>query len=427
MVKIKTTFFYSFIILTNLLTACEPGEDQTNSKGKINHFVHREGKNIVTADGQPILLRGMNLGNWLLPEGYMWKLKVNTAEWQIKQMIKELVGPAEARNFWKQYYDTYITEQDIQFIKKIGLNSIRLPFNFRILSPEDYPEIWLNSGFDLLDWVIKWSKKAGLYVILDMHSAPGGQTGTNIDDSYGHPWLFESEESISRLIQIWTKIAERYKNETTIIGYDLLNEPIPHFEEYQKYNNQLEPIYKRIVSAIREVDKNHMIFLGGARWNTNFQVFGTPFDSNVVYTFHKYWMDPVQEQIQEYVDFREKYNVPIWMGESGENKDEWIAQYRELLERNNIGWCFWPYKKMDAESCIRTFKRPQNWDEIIKYAQSPRVEVVKIKEFRPTFERGRTALQGFLENIRFEKTKINQGYVKALGMTPPVEGKRTGQ
>lgn len=413
-----------FIVILLISSSMMDGysvEKQSDSKNKKNAFVRTQGKQIVTADGQPLFLRGINLGNWLLPEGYMWKLRINTAEWQIRQMIRELVGPAEARNFWKQYYDTYITEDDLRFIKKLGLNSIRVPFNFRLFTPEDYPDIWLESGFELMDRVIRWSKQAGLYVILDMHAAPGGQTGTNIDDSHGHPWLFESPESQERLIRIWAKIAERYRDEEAVIGYDLLNEPIPHFEEYQKYNGLLEPLYKRIVAAIREVDSNHIIFLGGARWNTNFQVFGQPFDENVVYTFHKYWMDPVHEEIQEFLDFRDQYNVPLWMGESGENSDEWVRQYRELLEQNDIGWCFWPYKKMQATSCLRTFAPPQHWDKIIGYEQTPRVEMVNVKDYRPSLEEARAALLGFLDHIRFEHTTINEGYIRALGLEIPAE------
>ena len=110
-----------------------------------------------------------------------------------------------------------------------------------------------------------------------MHCAPGGQTGANIDDSWGYPWLYDSPEA-SSTIAIWKRIAAHYRDSETVLGYDLLNEPIPHFPELQKYNSKLEPIYKRIVAAIREVDKNHVIILGGAQWDTNFAVFGPPFD-----------------------------------------------------------------------------------------------------------------------------------------------------
>ena len=216
-------------VLAFAFDACTESEQSTGA----NRFVRAEGKHVVTPEGDPLKLRGINLGNWLLPEGYMFKLEVTTAHWQMQQVIKELVGPAEARAFWRQYYQTYITREDIRFIKQTGCNSLRVPFNYKLLTPEDYPEIWLESGFALLDSVIAWSKQEGLYVILDMHAAPGGQTGTNIDDSAGHPWLFESAESQERAIAIWRKLAKRYRDEPTVIAYDLLNEPIPHFEGYE--------------------------------------------------------------------------------------------------------------------------------------------------------------------------------------------------
>jgi aryl-phospho-beta-D-glucosidase BglC (GH1 family) len=296
------------------------------------------------------------------------------------------------------------------------MNSIRVPFNYKLLTPEDHPEIWLERGVALLDSAIAWCKQEGLYTILDMHAAPCGQTGTNIDDSAGHPWLFESAECQDRTIDIWRKIAERYRDETTVMGYDLLNEPIPHFAGYEKFNPLLEPLYKRLVAAIRAVDPHHIIFLGGAQWNTNFKVFGPPFDGHLVYNFHKYWMEPVQQQIQEYVDFREKYNVPLWMSESGENTDEWIASYRQLLEKNDIGWCFWPYKKMDATSCIRAFQRPSHWDEIAAFAKVCWVDPEAIKKHRPPLEHSRAALKEFITNVRFQNNSVNGGYIKALGL-----------
>ncbi len=392
------------------------GCEKSRTPPPLAGFVRAEGSQIVAPAGNPIKLRGINLGNWLLPEGYMFKLEVATAHWQIQQVIKELVGPAEAHEFWKQYYDSYITAEDIHFLKSLGLNSIRVPFNYKLLTPEDHPEVWLEQGFELLDRVIKWSKAESLYVILDMHAAPGGQTGTNIDDSAGHPWLFENAACQERAIVIWRKIAKRYRDETTVLGYELLNEPIPHFEEYQKFNPLLEPLYKRMVAAMREVDSHHLIVLGGAQWNTNFKVFGPPFAGNLVYAFHKYWMDPVQQQIQEFVDFRDQHNAPIWMSESGENTDLWIKTYRELLEQNDIGWCFWPYKKMEVTSCMRSFAPPPYWDEIVAFAKVHHVDPADIKKHRPPIEHSRAALAGLLNNIRFQNNSVNTGYVAALGL-----------
>jgi hypothetical protein len=117
-------------------------------------------------------------------------------------------------------------------------------------------------------------------------------------------------------------------------------------------NPSLEPVYKKLADEIRKVDAHHILFLGGAPWDSNFSVFGKPFDANVAYTFHKYWTPPDESVIRQYVDFRERYDVPIWMGESGENTDEWIAQFVKTLEKNNIGWAFWPCKKMEKASAV---------------------------------------------------------------------------
>lgn len=379
-------------------------------------FARVEGKQILTPAGEPILLRGINLGNWLMPEGYMFKFEVATAPWQIEQLVKELVGPAEANAFWKKFRANYITAADIRYLKQIGLNSLRLPFNYKLLTPEDYPHVWLEEGFALLDSAIAWSKAEGLFVILDMHAAPCGQTGTNIDDSVGHPWLFESTECQDRLVEVWQKLATRYRNESTVLGYDLLNEPIPHFEGYDRFNPQLEPLYKRLVTAIRAIDPHHIIFLGGAQWNSNFKIFGAPFDKNLVYTFHKYWTPPEQSQIQEYLDYSAKHNIPLWLGESGENTDEWINTFRTLLETHDIGWCFWPYKKMDATSCIRSFEQPPYWDEIVAYEKVRNLDPEKIKQHRPPIAHSRAALAALLDGVRFDRTRVHAGYVAALGL-----------
>ena len=379
-------------------------------------FVTTRGKQFFTPDGKQLKLKGINLGNWLLPEGYMFKFKTASSPRLIHTAINQLVGEDEGRRFWKNFRDNYITAEDIHFIKQSGFNSIRVPFNYRLFVSGDDPQKLEGEGYELLERVVRWSKQEGLYVIFDMHGAPGGQTGDNIDDSWGHPFLFESTESQELTTKIWQKIAARYQNEPIVLGYDLLNEPIATHFNADYFNPKLEPLYRKIVTGIREVDKNHIIFLGGAQWNNNFKVFGPPFDNKLAYTFHKYWMEVNQQAIQEYVDFSNKYNVPLWMGESGENTDEWIASYRTLLESNDIGWCFWPYKKLDATSCIASVNRPTDWDAIIAFADHPRTTFEDVRKNRPAQEKIKNALDGYLENIKFKNCRINQGYLKALGL-----------
>jgi len=381
-----------------------------------SRFITTRGKAIVSSDGKPLILKGINLGNWLLPEGYMFKFKQTNSPRLIQTAINELIGEDEARRFWKTYHDNYITREDISFIKRSGFNSVRVPFSYRLfVSDATVPKLE-GPGYELLDRVVDWCRKEGLYVILDMHAAPGGQTGDNIDDSWGYPFLFESNESQDLTASLWRKIAVRYRNDPTVIGYDLLNEPIAPYFDTASLNLKLEPLYRKIVSAIREVDKNHVVYLGGAQWDSNFKIFGPPFDDKLVYTFHKYWVPVKVDAIQPYLDFRTKYNVPIWMGESGENTDEWIDSFRKLLESNDIGWCFWPYKKLDATSCIVSIKRPEDWDSIIAFADGPRTTFEEVRKHRPPKEKVEKALSDYLERIKFANCRINQGYLKALGL-----------
>ncbi|MBE0538843.1 MAG: cellulase family glycosylhydrolase [Ignavibacterium sp.] len=389
----------------------------SNTFPQENNFVTVNGKEIITPDGKPILLKGINLGNWLNPEGYMFRFENVSSFRLIDNTLKELVGADEANRFWKSFRDNYITKNDIHFIKASGLNHIRMPFNFKLFLVEDHPDIWLDEGFKRLDDVIKWCKEENLYVVLDLHAAPGGQTGDNIDDSWSYPFLFEDEQAQQTTIALWKKLAARYKDETIVIGYDLLNEPIPHYlENKEELNQLLELLYKKITSAIREVDSNHIIFIGGAQWNTNFKIFGKPFDNKLVYTFHKYWMPPVQEQIQDYVDFSNKYNVPMWLGESGENEYAWIDSFRVLLENNNIGWCFWPYKKMDSNRGMVQFPKTKEWEEIIKYAEIPKNNFEEIRNAKPEKTVIKKALSDLIENIKFKSCSVNEGYLKALGI-----------
>jgi aryl-phospho-beta-D-glucosidase BglC (GH1 family) len=378
--------------------------------------VATRGKEIVSPDGKPLLLRGINLGNWLLPEGYMFKFKTTNSPRLIQAAISELIGEDEARQFWKTYRDNYISRADISFIKQSGFNSVRVPFNYRLFVSDSMVPSLEGPGYELLDRVVDWCRREGLYVVLDMHAAPGGQTGDNIDDSWGYPFLFESSDSQELTVRLWRKIAARYRDQPTVIGYDLLNEPIAHYFDAASLNPKLEPLYRKIVAGIREVDRNHIIFLGGARWDTDFKVFGPPFDRKLAYTFHKYWMTVNQEAIQEYLTFRDKYNVPVWMGESGENTDEWINAFRKLLEAHNIGWCFWPYKKLDATSCIVSINSPQDWAAIITFADGPRTTFEEVRKHRPPKEKVQKALGDYLERIKFANCKINQGYLKALGL-----------
>lgn len=386
------------------------------SQNVSKRFFTVKGKEIIDLDEKPILLKGINLGNWLVPEGYMFHFKKINSPRLIYDFFNVLIGETEANKFWETFRENYIIKEDIKFIKKLGFNSVRIPFNYRLFVT-GYPYYELKGvGYELLDKAIKWCKEENLYVILDMHCAPGGQTGDNIDDSYGYPFLFEDEFSQDLTAKIWKRLAEIYKDEEIILGYDLLNEPIAHYFDKEKLKPKLVPLYKKITEVIREVDTNHIIIYGGAIWDSDFSVFTEPIDSKAIYTFHKYWTPPTQEVIQDYIDFREKFNVPIWLGESGENTNEWIKEFREVLEKNNIGWCFWPYKKLESERGIVSIKKPDGYDEIIKFANEFELSYEFIRKNKPDTEKVKKILSQYLENIKHKNCIINYDYIKALGL-----------
>ena len=380
-------------------------------------FIGVQGKALIDPQGKPFLMKGTNLGNWLVPEGYMFKFKNANAPRLIQEVMNELLGPDEAKQFWKKYLDSYITEADIHYLKSIGMNSIRIPFHYKLFTDEEYlGGHGIARGFELMDRVLGWCRKEGLYVILDMHCAPAGQTGDNIDDGYGYPYLFESEESQALTIQIWKNIAAHYANDCIVLGYDLLNEPIAHYFDKATLNPKLEPLYKKITAAVRESDKNHLIFLGGAQWDSDFKPFGAPFDNKLVYTFHKYWTPATTAVIQDYLDFGRKYNVPLYCGETGENTDEWVRDFRKVLDSNSVGWHFWPYKKAENTKGIVEFPLPKNYDQVIQYAELPRTTFEDIRKARPkNMEEVKAALYGFITNSLFATCTPNKGYVEALG------------
>ena len=396
--------------LAGLYATSSLSSGQAQSRGG---FVHTSGKDLISPSGGKLRLRGINLGNWLEPEGYMFLFDDGPqSPREIETLFNELIGPSAAKQFWIQYQREYITKADIDYLAASGFNSVRIPLHYKFFLTDG------DIGFELLEPVVKACAQAKLWVILDMHCAPGGQTGTNIDDSWGYPWVFDSEQDQQLTCDIWKRIAKHYRDETIVLGYDLLNEPIPHFPQLRHYNSALDPLYKRIVKAIREVDRNHVVILGGAQWDSNFEVFGPPFDENSMYTFHKYWTPPNQESIQPYLDFRDRYKVPIWLGESGENDDEWITQFVRVLETNNVGWCFWPYKKMEKATCVRSVLKPPYWDEVIAFAKLPvgTGNAEKRIAARPTPEHLRTVFDGLLANIRLDACRPNPGYLHALGL-----------
>ena len=325
----------------------------------------------ITLAGKPFLLRGAGLGGWLLPEGYMWQFysKCDRPR-RIEALVETLCGTQYATQFWRRYYDTFVTEHDIAFLSRCGFNSVRLPLNARHLAVNGR---LCAEYVRHIDDCILWCKKYGLFVILDMHAAPGGQTGKNIDDSeQDFPALFTNDACEDALVDLWCQLAQRYQNESTVGGYDLLNEPLA--QEFSSLYSRLLPLYRRLCKAIRKYDKNHLLFLEGVHWATDLKplemLTSEEAADNIALQFHKYWNVPDAESLAEHLRIARALNVPLFDGESGENNAAWNIALFSMLERLNIGWSFWSYKKMETANSLSVFPRPPRWGDLLAYLEN---------------------------------------------------------
>lgn len=395
------------------LFACDGVKDD-------GQFVRVQGVDLIKPDGEKLFILGTNLGNWLNPEGYMFGFSKTNSPWMINQMFSEMVGPDAAAEFWSSFKDNYITREDIEFIASTGSNTIRLPFNYKLFTDEDYMGLTGNQdGFKRVDDVISWCREFGLYLILDMHDCPGGQTGDNIDDSYGYPWLMVSEKSQQLFCDVWKNIASRYKDEPVVLGYELMNEPIATYFEAERdtLNSMLEPLYKRAVAAIRTADKNHIVLLGGAQWNGTFTCFSDwKFDDKIMYTCHRYGGSPTEEAFQNIIQFRDSTGLPMYMGETGHNSMEWQHTICQMMRDNNIGYTFWPYKKVDG-SCFMGIKRPEGWNEVVvAFSEAARSTYSDIRAARPDQKVAVKLMNEYIENARFSNCVPQEDYIESMGL-----------
>lgn len=355
-----------------------------------------EGKKIVDANGNNFILQGLGLGGWLVKEGYMLHTAA-TSPSTIDEAIIDLIGKKAGQQFLKTYEENYCTEKDIEVLAKLGFNSVRLPFHYKMLSKRR--GVYLEEGFKFMDEIISWCKKYDLYIILDMHCAPGSQNGQNIsDDLSDESKLYTQKEKYHGWCEeIWQTIAKRYVNEDYIAGYDLINEPVlNHGLTY----DDLRQSFLKLTEAVRKVDTRHIIFIEGAHYSTNFEGLSPKWDDNMVYAFHKYWNPPSDDSLRRYLELREATDAPIWLGESGENSNQWFYENIDLVEKHNIGWNWWTHKKVKQNTNIYNVVPPDGYEELIEFWHK--------RGPRPSKKKALKTLTAFLEAIKLENCEYHE-------------------
>ena len=341
------------------------------------------GKQIVDENDNEVILRGMGLGGWMLQEPYMMEMSgFAGTQWQIKAKIQSLIGATNTEAFYDTWHANHCTRRDIDSMAAWGFNSVRLPMHYNLytLPIEDEPvpgtNTWLEKGFAMTDSLINWCKANNMYVILDLHAAPGGQgkDAAISDANPAKPSLWESNANKLKTIALWRKLAGRYADEPWVGGYDLINEPNWSFTPggnqngcSENSNAPLRQLYIDITNAIRQVDKKHIIIIEGNCWGNNYNGILPAWDDNMVLSFHKYWSTNDQGSISGIINLRDQYTIPIWLGESGENSNAWFTEAIQLVEKNHIGWAWWPLKKIGSVVNPMTIIKTADYQVLLNY------------------------------------------------------------
>lgn len=409
-------------------------------------FVHASGGQIMDGSDHAIKLRGVNLGGSMLWEGWIFGMNSRLlvcdtcspeptnchsnqlhAETSIFKRLAEKLPEAEVEQWRRDVYANGIRPQDFQRIAQLGYNVVRLPFNHLVLEDDDNPFVYKDSGWELFDNILAWAESYGVYVVLDMHSAPGGQSTTFIaDPEDGQAKLWDpSTNNRERTVALWRAIANRYADRTIVAGYDLLNEPIP------PSGAELISLYQEIIAAIREVDDNHMVFVEGGffepdYFTMDFSFFTEALDPNQAYSFHQYtWgNEDRQAQLNDWGSVAMAHGLPLWNGEFGVNTyaivDSTVAMYEDHV--NGIdGYAYWTWKRtpskamntcnipgyQDFPALRRVAPNSLLWQPVVNWLDH-------VASANPSATQIRAGLNDYLTKLRFENTLEDASTVAAL-------------
>jgi aryl-phospho-beta-D-glucosidase BglC (GH1 family) len=334
------------------------------------------GDRIVGADGQPVILRGYNVGGWMNMENFLTGYP--GTESQHRRALRDALGPDRYELFFERFMDAFFADADVAYLASLGLNSIRLPFSYRHFEDDDQPFQLKEAGFALLDRAVASCARHGLYVVLDLHALPGGQNRHwHSDNPTHHPAFWDHRHFADRVVHLWEALADRYKGNATVAGYNIMNEP------GDIDGDKIKPFYDRAEAAVRAVDPDHILFLDGNRYGTQFTAFeDAPLYDNTVYAVHDYHLPgfgyggpypgltrgvyvdraEVERTFLARTEFMRSAGTPIWVGEFGpvftgepdrdEQRYQLLADQLALYGEHGAGWALWAYKDMGGEGVV---------------------------------------------------------------------------
>lgn len=335
------------------------------------------GSRLVNKKDETVILRGLGLGGWMNMENFITGYPGN--EQAQRQAVRRAVGDRKYRLLFDKFLEYFFSDADARFIASLGLNLLRIPVNYRHFEDDMKPFEIKEEGFRHLDRVIDLCSKHRIYTIIDLHALPGHQNQAWHSDNPIHKALFWKHKHFQdRVVYLWERMADHYKNNPWVAGYNPVNEPADETEA------MIVPFYERLYGAIRESDPDHIIFLEGNRYSQDFHMFGEPWEG-VIYANHDYalpgfinggiypgftgntYVDKtvLEEKFLQRSEYMLKYGLPIWVGEFGPVYPQRMpetheARYRlledqlEIYRKYAANWSIWLYKDIGLQGLVFT-------------------------------------------------------------------------
>lgn len=319
-------------------------------------------------------------------EGYLLGGR-NIPQSLFEENFQKIYGREELQSFKKNFQNNFITEEDFLKISSWGVNTVRIPFSYKIL--EKAPFKYSSEGVRLFKKILRWAKKYNLYIILDLHAAAGSQNKDWHSDSKGRALFWDKKSYQERTILLWEYIASSLKNSEYLLGYDILNEPVLEKNRISLLKN----FYKKVIRKLRIIDKQRIIFLEGNIWAQEIRFLEELLQENVKISIHTYqplnftfnfrpqyrypgqidgvrWnKDTLRKYLYKYKKFSEKNKVDIYVGEFGINyrggiwgELNWLKDILSLFEEYRFSWTYWTYKAV-ANSVFP--------DGVVQYLNNP--------------------------------------------------------
>jgi aryl-phospho-beta-D-glucosidase BglC (GH1 family) len=356
-----------------LLSSCSV-KDRSGKNAEDDNWLSVSGDQIVNRKGDTVYLRGFGLGGMLNMENFIDGYPAN--EESMHEGLLKVMGEKKYNLYFDTFLKSYFTEPDAEYIHSLGLNLVRIPVNYHHFEDDMNPGVIKEEAFQYLDRVIELCAKYQIYTIIDLHALPGSQNQHWHSDNPTHVASFWVHKDFQdRALHLWEVMAERYKNQPWVAGYDLINEPADPTGE------KVFPYYIRLRDAVRKIDPRHILFLEGDRYATDFSKFTEIWD-NVVYTNHDYATpgfnysgdypgytrgryfdrDTLESDFLRKSEFMLSHHVPIWVGEFGPvysgnpAKDE--MRYQVLKDqlayynKYRVSWCIWLYKDLGLQAIM---------------------------------------------------------------------------